>query len=135
VFGLIKCSNDIWINMAWKIFDEYVACRKNAERYHSFESCESMERIERLYKFIIATRSNDGYLIKRLLYSIATVSAFADVSNEQNDMLLDRKYESIIILQKIREALNSAYKIYPLSYDAYRDLGEKFELITNRILK
>lgn len=124
------CNNqDFWFKLARIMFDEYYACRKNAECYNSFSSVEVGRNIETNFSSLKYCYA--ALYIRTLFYSTATLSAFADVSKEQEEIVLRTLKTSKKIFQDIRSVFNDFYLKVPLDYNLYLNMGYKLEEIYN----
>ncbi|OAA90764.1 hypothetical protein [Clostridium ljungdahlii] len=144
----IRYSQKPWTKLAWNIFDEYCAYRKNAELFKSFNSVESVDNTEHILESIqFELKYNDGlkyndsldsslkFMIKDLFYSTATISAFADVSKQKEETLLAESNKSKKIFQEVRCLFNNLYPSIPLNSEKYYDMGCKLEQIYNLHIK
>lgn len=131
----IRYCDNLWTKFAWNIFDEYCACRINAEQFKSFESVESVYGIERILSWVQANQKCKNQLdipmIQQLLYAIATISAFVDVSKEKEERVLKELNKSKQLFEEVRKLFNSYYLEAPLNKERYDIMGHKLEEIYN----
>lgn len=127
----IRYSKDIWFKLARIMFDEYCACRKNAEKFNSFESVESERKIEYIFNYLqdVYIDSDLLYSVRELFYAIATLSAFADVSTEKEILILEKLKRSKKLFQEVRNVFNCFYLESPLNYKKYNNMACKLEQI------
>ena len=117
----IKDDMDMYTMLARIEFDEYIACRKNAEMFQSFDTIETLDSAE---TFINNYRAY-GYPIclQKFLYCVATHTAFAEVSQNYIDKLSIEKYKLKDIFFAIKKLFNEAYGEVPLNHERYKMLG------------
>lgn len=121
-----------WSKIAYVIFDEYYACKKNAELFQSFESVESIEGIRKKMSWLNAVCNSDDKIntnlsaIYQLFYNISTLNAFEDVSKEKEEECMMVATEIREIMEKTRMLLNEYYCKVPLRAEEYEVMGCKF---------
>jgi hypothetical protein len=140
-FGLIHNSEKKWSQIAWRAFDEYYACRKNAEEFGSFKVAESVKSVKKIEEKLcelkkISQKKNEmNYVpeehINDLLYSLATISAFADVSKEKEEVLLKEMDKLKNIFQEVKGTFNGVYQEMNLNVEKFDEIGCKLQQIYN----
>lgn len=128
-------AKDCWSKLAWIIFDEYSACRKNAEQFGSFESVEiaKSENIDKILNAIQGLKDPNsdfafGY-IGPLFYTLATISAFSDVSEVQEKNIENHLPSAIskTVFVNARNVFNQEFANRPLNAEQYYELGCKLK--------
>lgn len=131
-FRDILQPSDPWIKKAWIAFDEYYACRKNAEEYGSFDSVElkKIDRFDSLMRAMLTgPQSQQDLYISAILYLLATISAFSDVDKnraKEIEQLLPSPYAKFT-LAYCRQVFNATYSELPLDANAYKKLGDSLK--------
>lgn len=141
--ALIDETNKV-SKMAWKILDEYIACREVAKNFNSYDSTERIDNYTSgVYKNIneiinnkeksITIQSN----IDKLNYAIATRCAFADESGNDAEHLEISSYiygheKFRKYVNETRRLLNEYYDLKPLNKASYQEMGDKmmYELLS-----
>lgn len=129
-FKTISNSPDDLAKIAWKTFDEYYACRKNAETFQFFDSVEKIENAESSYNLAKKGNSTD---IESMFYTLATMSAQAEV---KNDNTTERKVENSNlkpVFYSVKDIFNEMYNKVPLQNDQYKSLRNELYILLNRL--
>ncbi|AJS59984.1 hypothetical protein [Paenibacillus sp. IHBB 10380] len=138
-YKAIRESKNKLLSIAWNILDEYSACRETAEQYNSFDSVERIGESEKfmytsIMKGVLKNKekekvlmdSNTYMYIHHLNYTIATRSAFADVSGNEEEHLNhiggNDKFSNYV--KSIRSLLGEYYHLQPLNEVSYKKLGK-----------
>lgn len=119
----IKSETDLYTKLAFMMVEEYYACRKNGELFGSLESVETLEKAEKVVRFKM------GQFKRELLYSLATVIAFSEVSDEYKNNLQIEHSNLKEIFYVLKEFLDKAYKNAPLNFDMYKTFGNSLKTI------
>lgn len=117
-------EEQFWERIAFLSFEEYCACRKNAEKYKVFESVEDFERIKKIFSYSKVFEKPNFEVNNQLFYNISTLVALKDAGKS-----MKIPEELVPLFSNIGLCFRTNYSNSPLSFEGYQEIGKELERV------